>query len=356
MNIGYARLGFPIEINIDTGSISTLGTEIRAGLLNDWVELGYNVILVSEVKNLDKSLIKNQGLEGRKWYHELDIDETGFPELDVLFIECGSKNLMYQGKYGSYVERVNKLVEKYSCSIVYYQHGHLPYYELKKFGKNITILHHFSNEEKFKLEFKNYEFGDKIKAKFIPLGYSDSDKKLEVNKYPKWDLLWVGGENDSNKKQGTKRNTRKDIIVKYFANTPYKAKIIGRWSEDTMKELVEKASFLGALGKHGDAYKYFNNSVATLWSGSISTKETGLIPTRPIMALRSGSIVLSEPDMCGITKLIPERYLVNNSKDVERVLNSIKALSLEQRQKECDDILKNFPKWKDIKWEEVFEK
>jgi len=355
MKIGYARLGFPIEVNIDTGSISTLGTEIRAGLLHDWVKLGYEVTLLSEVKALDKSLITTSGLMGKSWFNNLHIEETGFPKIDVLFIECGSKNLMYSGKYGSYVERVNALVKAYECKIIYYQHGHLPYFDLKKFNKNITILHHFSNEDKFKEEFKAYEFGNTIKSKYIPLGYSESDKYIKPKAKPNMDLLWIGGENDSNKNQGTKRNTRKGLIKKYFENAPYKATVIGKWSDETIMELKKCVDFLGAKGKHGDAYSYFNDSLTTLWSGSISTKETGLIPTRPIMALRSGSVVLSEKDMYEIDKLIPEKYLVNSKEDVEKIIKELKVLSVEEREKICEEILSNFSKWKEFDWKKIFD-
>ena len=188
----------------------------------------------------------------------------------------------------------------------------------------------------------------------MPLGYSESDKYLKPKSKPEMDMLWIGGENDSNKNQGTSRNTRKNLIKKYFGNVPYKAKVIGRWSEETVNELKEEVDFMGAQGKHGDAYGYFNDSLTTLWSGSISTKETGLIPTRPIMALRSGSIVLSEKDMYGVQTLIPDKYLIDSKESAINIIKELKLLSIEEREKICKEILSNFKQWKEFDWKNIF--
>jgi type I restriction enzyme M protein len=51
------------------------------------------------------------------------------------------------------------------------------------------------------------------------------------------------------------------LIKKYFGDVPYEAKVIGRWSEETVAELKKDVDFMGAKGKHGDAYGYFNDSL-----------------------------------------------------------------------------------------------
>lgn len=345
MKIGYVRLGFPIELEVETGSISTLGTELREGIMRDWLTLEYEVHLVGEVKKSQRELILNNS---DKWYNNLKLAEQEFPELDLLFIECGTTNKMYKGKFGSYVERVLQLVNHYNCKIVYYQHGHLPFYDLKKTGKPITILHHFQNREVFKKEFKGYNFGVNIIEDYIPLGYSETDICIKSNEQPHNDLVWIGGQRDSNKNGGSKKNCRKSLIKEFFGHNLYNGTVIGRWDEETVKEL-SNVKFAGALGRHGDAYKYFNESLCTFWGGSESVRKNGLIPSRPVMALLSGSIVIADKFMYGVEKLIPKEYQVNNKEEALAIINKVKLLSAEERNVICKNILKtNFKTWKEL--------
>ena len=176
MKIGYARMGFPIEIDVTRGSISTLGTEIRQGLLHDWLKVGHEVYLISELKKENQGLLKNSSLFGVNWFKQLKYAPLELPnDLDVVFIECGSSNPLYQGEHGSFVKRIEEIIEKVNCKIVYYQHGHLEWKYLNKIEKPVLILHHFRNEEEFIKEFKYDKNNKNLSFKYIPLGYSKSD-------------------------------------------------------------------------------------------------------------------------------------------------------------------------------------
>jgi len=354
MKIGFCRLGAPIEINVKQGSIATLGTEIREGLMHDWLELGYEVSIISEIKKSDVGLINAPSLFSSNWFKKLKYTPVEPPnDLDVVFIECGSTNPLYKGEFGSYAKKIEEIVNKVNCKIVYYQHGHLEWRWLNKITKPVLILHHFRNEEEFIKEFKYDKTNPNLSFKYIPLGYSKIDITYAPKEKPTYDLIWIGGENDSNKNKTTKENTRAPLIEKYFKNTSYNSVVIGKWSEETKKRL-NGVKFLGALGKHGDAYKFFNDSYLTLWGGSISTKRLGLIPSRPIMALLSGSAVVSEKDMYKIEELIIPLFLINSQKDVENILMNIKLLGCEARKDFCEESLLKFPLWKDINWEGIF--
>lgn len=383
MKIAFARFGLAIELNLSSGSISTLGTEIRSGLLHDWVEQGHEVNIVSEIKRLDKALI-NQISFGDNWYNELKNNPDDLEKSDMLFIECGAANTLYSGKEGGYVENVLKLMSRFDGPIIYYQHGHLPFpfnnfketdnketvkeladnnirkMFVKCFGKkenllskDITILHHFQNYEGFIEEFNYTKYKNHLKFISMPIGYSDNDPKLDPKEKPEYDLIWIGGEMDSNKCGGTKENTRAPMLEKFFVDTNYKSAVIGRWSDETKDKV--KANFLGALGYHGDAYNFFNNSYCTFWGGSKSTARLGLLPTRPVMALRSGSIVIAQFDMYGAEDYILKEFLVSNKEEIEIAIEKVRALDADTRKELCEKQLKNFVNWKDVDWREKLE-
>jgi len=383
MKIAFARFGGQVELNLSTGSIAMLGTEIRSGLLHDWIELGHDVNIVTEIKKQDKELLKIKDFwGGSSWLNKLENDPTKLNEADVLFIENGATNTMFAGKEGNFVEQSLKVMGKFNGKIVYYQHGHLPFpfdrfheddtiettkemndMNMRKmfaihFGtkeklleKDITILHHFQNKELFPKEFGYEKCSSSLKFKYLPLGYSEIDPTFEPKEKPKYDLIWVGGENDSNKGGGTKANSRASMIERFFMDVTYSTAVIGKWKDETKAKI--KANWLGALGKHGDAYRFFNGAFCTMWGGSESTAKLGLVPTRPIMALRSGSLVIAQDNMYGVEDLIRKEFLVSNKYEAEKVIEEVKNMSVSKRKELCLEQLKNFPKWKEINWKEV---
>lgn len=383
MNIAYARLGSPIEINVEEGSIATLATEIRQGLLHDWTEdCKFDVSLVTELKERDIGLVQNKSFWGNKWYNKLVYSPLKIPDgTDVLFVECGATNMIYEGKIGNFVEPIFKLMKEHEGKIIYYQHGHLPFPfpRLKNLGnrddksdldmgkvfkkyfssldellqKDITVLHHFQNEQVMIKEFGYDDYKEKLKFKFIPIGYSETDKHYIPKSNPEWELVWIGGENDSNKGSGTKDNTREPMLQRYFQDTSYNSVVIGKWSDEVRRRL-KGVNFLGALGKHGTAYNFFNNAYCTFWGGSNSTKRTGLLPTRPVMALLAGSIIITEKDMKA-SKYISDEYAISSQKEIEEIIEKVKKMTIEERKAVCDKQLSNFPKWKDIDWGNIFE-
>ncbi|GAG11937.1 unnamed protein product, partial [marine sediment metagenome] len=221
-------------------------------------------------------------------------------------------------------------------------------------NKNIVILHHSTNEEEFIDTFyKDYK--DNLKFKFTPVGYSDDDVYLAPQDNPMYDIMWVGGENDSNKKTGDKKNSRKEIIGKYFNNDSLNSSVIGGWSDETKKEFSD-INFLGALGNHGTAYKFFNSSYSTFLCSSQLSERIGLLVTRMTMALRANSVCIANKGLYKLEEYINPKYIVENKEELAKAIEEIKSLSKHERQEVCQSQLKNFTRWKDIEWEAILKR
>ncbi len=83
MKIGYLRMGLPIEVNVMTGSTSALGTEIRMGLLHDWLKLGHDVTIYTTTRNFEPkkkyrmSLFDDEPVQHTpSWMEKLKVDDT----------------------------------------------------------------------------------------------------------------------------------------------------------------------------------------------------------------------------------------------------------------------------------------
>ncbi|GAG14128.1 unnamed protein product, partial [marine sediment metagenome] len=128
MKIGFARLGLKIELEVANGSIRTLGTEIREGLLKDLISAGHEVYILSEVKKSEEDKMKMKKdwfTNTENWLNKLKYYPEEFPDVDFLILECGTTNTLYEGKYGNFIERSLALIQNYN-DIIYYQHGHMP--------------------------------------------------------------------------------------------------------------------------------------------------------------------------------------------------------------------------------------
>lgn len=395
-NIGFCRFGLPIELYLNTASINTLGTEIRSGLLYSLLKEKYKITILSEIKKKDKILMRNNTLieDENSWIKKIKYDpaKKTIDDIDILFIEQGPTNTLYSGKYGSHVENTLKIINNFSGKVIYWQHGNnsFPFGEafytdnvkkstselnLKSMFKKIDgengifnnkswkIITHAQNVEKFiedngsstkKRCMYQYVYDNNlVDFEYIPLCYSDIDPYFPILKNPEWDALWIGGVFDSNKKSGNKNTSRIEQIKKYYDLKNHKSVIIGYWP-DKYREQTKNIKFLGQLGSHGDAYKFWNNSYACIWTTSNLTKEWGLVPSRPIMAILGGALCLGDQDIYNIDNIINKEFIVSSKKEVEEYITYLKNSSIEEREKLRKLQLDKFKKWNELNWEKIF--
>jgi len=366
MKIAFLRLGLPIELDLFSASPFILGTEIRLGLFRDWVKMGYDLTLYSPLKNKDYQFLINPP-EKEKWLENVKYNILNLPKKeDVLFIEMGVSNFMFSynfaGKQIRYMDRIIDCIANFEGKIIYYQHGILPiplrtiqgqaqkWHKVDIFkNREWIILHHYMNEEKAKSELSEYK-NLPVKFQFIPLGYSDEDPWFEINPAPKWDLIFIGTQWDSASK--TKGQTRTEEIKKFYDSPKLLSAIFGKWEEKEIKKF-ENIKFFGPSQYHGQAYEIWNKAWGCVWTTSSKIRGWGLIPTRPIMVLRAGGLLLADKTIANINQVVDEKFLTSDVEEVIMKLEAHKKLTVSEREEIRQGQLKKFPTWTQIEWKKI---
>lgn len=419
MHIGYMRYSLPIELNLAKGSISTLGTEIRSGLLYSLTQkLGHKVTILSEVVSRDIPLMESMSFSN-SWLNNIDYRPfANNPDIDVLILECGPTNTKFGSGGGKYqvisgldsvgqiqvvkdeklldIEHSNignifQVLNNFSGNVIYYQHSpplgdfNFPFGELYNMdlpfegisvinyrsigrwcdvfrNKRWLILHHCQNEELFKKvalvrggkSYEDFERSHGLRMKYIPIGYSDIDPWYNPKNETNWDTMWIGGSGNSSAGNVNKHQKRVEEVLGYYDTDMYRSAVIGKWEDP---RIFKFAKHLGRIGSHGDAYGFWNDSRFLVFVDTKFGSSLGFLPSRIIMAMRSGAIVLVDSSLFGAEKLFDPKYITNSKQDVLKWLNYVNSFPVEQRGKEVDKIrqeqLSRFPKWQDIDWESI---
>lgn len=392
MKIGYLRMGLPVEIGVMNGSTSALGTEIRDGLLHDWLKLGFDVSIYTQVRNFKQNVKKSKSLFDDEepintlaWANKLKLEpETLNIDCDVLWVECGQPNTIF----GDHVRRCFDVISNFKGTVIYHQHSDFsfPFGDvwanatpgtseknlrnmLKKYDilkdKKWKVLSPSTNQEVFKTmsngraDYKDLETKGIVEFGFIPPAYSDVEPLFVMKQNPTYDALWIGGQNTSNRNKCGKKDSRLELVKKYYGSGLYKTAIIGNWSEEqkdkSVKQIViPNSEMLGVRGKHGDAYRYWNDSFVCINCASEKNGNMGIIPSRFTMAIRGGSIMLTDNKFNGIEKFIDKKYIVSSAEQCKTLIDELKLLSVEEREKVRQTQLSKFPKWEELNWKEIF--
>jgi len=404
MKIGYLR-PIPSEFDVMKGSTNTLGTEIRMGITHDWLKLGHEVIVYTSTP---KSFVQTKDIPKPKsrslfdfgdeptvktsmWWDKLKLEpETLKIDADVLWIECGQFAL-----YGADndIRRMFEVLHNFKGTVIYHQHSNFSFPFSASFAKtterqhsetNLTVYAHkydIWTDKKWKVlspttnlkEFislskdrGNYqEYYDKkmVEFGFIPPAYSDIEPFFPIKQNPTYDSLFIGGINHGSGSHGGKQNSRYEIVKKYYGSGLYKTGVIGNWSEKikskdgtkSVKEIViPNTQMLGVKGKHGDAYGFWNDSLTCINCSSEKNNTIGIVPSRFTMAIRGGSIMLTDKSFSGIEKYIERKFIVSNAEECKNIITEIKSMSIEEREKLRQEQLSKFPTWKSLNWNEIF--
>jgi hypothetical protein len=384
MKIGYLRMGLPIEVDVMNGSTSALGTEIRMGLFADWIKLGYGVNIYTTTRNFRKEKPKKTRSlfdfeeepkeDTSSWMDKLVVDDKTLDiDANVLWVECGQPNTIF----GDHVRRVFDVISHFEGTVIYHQHSDFSFpfgdiwaptdsiheknlrVMLKKYdilkNKKWKVLTPSTNMEAFKTmsngraDYKDLENKKIVEFGYIPPAYSDVEPFFPINPKPTYDALWIGGQNTSNRNGASKKDSRYELVKKYYGSGLYKTGVIGEWETP-----IPNTEMLGVKGKHGDAYGYWNDSLVCINCASEKNGHMGIIPSRFTMAIRGGAIMLSDANFNGIDRYLDSKYIVRSADEVKRIIDEIKLLSIEERTKLRQAQLSKFPKWESLNWTEIF--
>ena len=381
MKIGYLRMGLPVEIDVMKGSTSSLGTEIRDGLLHDWTKLGHEITIYTTTRNFEPkkkhrmSLFDDEPVQQTpSWMEKLKVDDQTLNiDSDVLWVECGQPNTIF----GDHVRRCFDVISKFRGTVIYHQHSDFSFpfgdiwettdssheknlrVMLKKYDiltdKKWKVLSPSTNQEVFKTmsngraDYKDLETKGIVEFGYIPPAHSDVEPYFPLKQDPLYDALWIGGQNTSNRNKTGKKDSRYELVKKYYGTPLYKTAIIGEWETQ-----IPNTKMLGVQGKHGDAYKYWNDSLVCINCASEKNNKMGIIPSRFTMAIRGGSIMLSDTNFHGIDRYLDKKYIVSSAESCHRIIDELKSLSLEEREKIRQEQLMKFPKWESLNWTSIF--
>lgn len=393
VKIGYLR-PLPCEIDVMGGSITSLGTEIRMGLIHDWLKVGHEVTIYSHTPKTfkdkynvkpKKSLFDDEPKDTSMWWDKIKLEpKTTDIDVDILWIECGQ----YQAIIPD-VERIFQILDNFSGRVIHHQHSNYSFPFAASFATTTEKQHSELNLTRFAHKYDvwedkthkvvspttdlkafislskdrgNYqEYCDKKMVDFdvIPPAYSDIEPFFPIKQNPKYDSLFIGGLNHGSSGKGSKKDSRYEPVKKYYGSGLYKTGIIGNWSEvqkdKSIKQFdIPNSIMEGKKGKHGDAYEYWNDSLTCINVSSEKNDTIGIIPSRFTMAMRGGSIMLADNKFVGIDKFIDKKYIVNSAEQCKAIIDELKQMDVTEREKVRQAQLKMFPKWESLNWKEIF--
>lgn len=396
MKIGYIRQNQPVELDFWNASASNLGTELRNGILEAFLQLGHEVTIYSPISKKHLHVLNGEG-EGFDYelFKNLKYDPDGLPsDLDLLFIEAASTASIYtynatDKKAKPYMERTFEVVGAHTGRTVVYQHGNyllgFPFGEVGKptdgladnnikviiqkanvftNGKTWEIWHHATDNEAFltqmgRVQRLSYDKAVKemgVVSRYIPMAYSQNfDILSPPPKNPKYDLIYVGSSRDAN---------RQKKLAAFYANLDWydlKVKVIGDWSEvcgfatpwnkhNFVPQEHMGIEFAGRIGGHGEVYSFYDEALATVQITDSQFEKEGMITTRVIQAIRSGVVLFSDRAIPGMADYVGEDMLFDSWKNEEFVqrLLEIKRMPYEERCALVESQRARLKRWVDV--------
>jgi len=381
MNVGWLRIGNPIDVDYMDSSVFSLNTGIRLGCWEAFVQLGHKVFVLSYVKPKHRHLFQGgtSGIYTYDWmkhnvFYEISKDPD---ELDVVILEYGPGSTMFShspddeefldwvGKssgvsYWYYLRYLLEAAEGHRlvyftangnrqlflrCPLLREQCGtgdytiraepELSEYNIRSIFDGIDWSQYrwecWSNALNTKRLVELHEGsvpGSIMSAWYsTPVGYSDIyDPLMDVKHIskPVADFVYVGHQRDAN---------RTAKLLKFFGDAPsehYDVHVWGKWTADHFNP--RKISFMGPTQNQGVTPLLYNDSVASLFVGEKSFEHMGTMTPRIMIASRAGSVVFMDRDVhLGDVMAGGEEFLVGDADELLDKYEDMCLVSEERR-------------------------
>lgn len=268
-----------------------------------------------------KSFSQNKRLQA---YEDLDfVDLDNLPDIDILLLEWRfptwyNQSLKDDVNYSPDLEIQNRLLQYYRNKDVMLRILDLDYSLTEENECDLLDLNGYNNVVIF--EQGCYPIMKHIERETIYIPF-DFDEMLQFNMGQrdfKKHLTYIG--NDYNR-----RDDITNKIIPYSKLFPQKVTFIGKWLEDSQKELREKwndISFKGRIGAN-EFYENLNDSIAVPLLATQKYKDNGVMTMRILETLLFGSIPIGFSDFKGIDKWLPDELIVNMEYCTKDIMNKI---------------------------------
>jgi len=355
MHIGYARFTQRCDIDFFTASSDTLGTELRVGLIEAFVQLGHKVTVLSHVPEDQVWLFErpdSHPIYDYRFLNSVAYQPAGqLPDdLDILFMEGSVDNVKFGGKN---LERFVELMHMTQglCCIAYHHGGPgmcVPLGSMYEYGRQDgnPSYSHLNLRNLFKGIHRNSNrwflwthaidadsFAKKVgkrpgyakeceKAIFLPIGYSANFDRPLVETDHSVDLIYVGRE---------KTGYRTERLVQlYGQDSCCKRLLYGNWKHPPPGWL-----YGGMIPGHGKVYMLLPQAKATIHISDKWFYERGLLTTRIVEGIRAGIANFVDAEYHGAEVLLGEgsAAFITNHEEIHQHLPYYREIAEVQKKR-----------------------
>lgn len=323
MKIAYSRFNQYCELDYAVASASSLGTELRVGILHALVEMGHDVDIVTPIggKHIHALCGESKGDYDNTWMRALsEVVQPDGQNYDVIFVETAALNSMYGFSLNrekiSFIQNfVEFLYTSQGVPIILYQHGpkslsfplwrvahqmdnftgnveELSAYNYRRIfdfdildGYDYHVWHHAPDTDSFLRYFgKDYNLVPYNNIISTQIAYDPlydklwDPRRIEDTQY---DLAFVGAMSTA---------YREERVRRYYDDPRIDSKIVGRgWDKLSFNHNVTTP---GKMGHHGDAQSLYQDSLACVLIANKEMATAGLATTRHIQTIRGGTFTM----------------------------------------------------------------
>ena len=393
MKIAYSRLTQTIDLHPNNTS-QGFSFE-RFDMMRELAKRGHTFRIIIDMNNPTEKLWKEvkagkvtkvNGLDV-SWMNSIEYDPVGFPEKDddVLFIEHGAVNMMFDSKHADFLQllRSREQIKAHKGLVILYNADPDLPFPIHKFAGAQKDWTHPKNPYRLetkdntfgdgKYNFKNYnnleQFGwgdwedlfskDKtiviltkstnlqtlidnqyggargkhhlyhkkgyVHLEGLPSVYTTKFmKKFDFNENPEYDIFYAGYP----------RN-REPSFIQLFHDMPKKLKLVttGPWSPKKQQNMLPNYNHtcLGTLKGLREIPKVANNSRAILQLGVKKSKVFDFVTSRHLEAVFSKTICLYDASYTAMQPFLGKEFALHNHDDAIKKYLAVSKLSNEQR-------------------------
>ncbi len=330
------RYSQSFHLDFAKGSAKMLGTELRAGIIDALLRLGHEVIVMSVIARDHLHVLQGVG-KGFDYsaFKSLTYRPGTVPKIDLLIIEGSTTNVMYGGEA---ILRTRDILKKYDGPVAFYHHsdasmgmplGAIIDGEGSNF-KGISKLHHMNYKRIFKgvglkgkwtllthadtdlltatMDNNRHRYSAFDNAVRIPLGYShtfDRVKKIISFRERKHRLVYIGKQ---------KTDYRSERMFHLYGEKD--VGLFGNW-----KAYPRHWKYYGFVPGHGNLYlqRLYQFGKASIVTGDKFFLEHGMMTTRFVESIRSGTIVFVDEQFKDADMYVAPRMIISNPEDTEMI-------------------------------------